>query len=64
MSDEVIRDDHADLLRRRALTEDAALRKALYLEVEDELKKSVPIVVNDPADAELRLKSYLTQKLK
>ena len=46
------------------LTEDAALRKALYLEVEDELKKSVPIVVNDPADAELRLKSYLTQKLK
>jgi uncharacterized membrane protein YkvA (DUF1232 family) len=46
------------------LAEDPALRKALYVEVEDELKRSVPIVVNDPADAELRLKSYLTQKLK
>jgi hypothetical protein len=46
------------------LSEDPALRKALYAEVEDELKRSVPIVINDPADAELRLKSYLTQKLK
>ncbi len=46
------------------ITEDAAARKALYSELEDELKKTVPIVINDPVDAELRLKSYLTQKLK
>ena len=45
------------------LTEDAALRTALWVELEDELKKSVPIVVNDPTDAELRLKAYLTHKL-
>jgi hypothetical protein len=45
------------------LAEDAGLRKALYTELDDELKKSVPIVVNDPADAELRLKAYLTHKL-
>ncbi|MCW5803770.1 MAG: DUF1232 domain-containing protein [Deltaproteobacteria bacterium] len=45
------------------LVDDAAARKALYAEVEDELKKSVPIVVNDPTDAELRLKAYLTHKL-
>ena len=45
------------------LAEDAALRKALYTEIDDELKKTVPIVVTDPADAELRLKAYLTHKL-
>ncbi|MGE0549592.1 MAG: YkvA family protein [Kofleriaceae bacterium] len=45
------------------LLDDEAARKALYSEVEDELKKSVPIVINDPGDAELRLKSYLTHKL-
>jgi len=45
------------------LAEDAALREALYVELEDELKKTVPIVVADPADAELRLKAYLTHKL-
>jgi uncharacterized membrane protein YkvA (DUF1232 family) len=45
------------------LADDAALRKPLYAELEDELKKSVPIVVNDPNDAELRLKAYLTHKL-
>ena len=45
------------------LMDDANLRKALYVELEDELKKSVPIVVNDPQDAELRLKAYLTHKL-
>ena len=45
------------------LMEDAALRKTLYGELDEELKKTVPIVINDPADAELRLKSYLTQKL-
>ncbi len=45
------------------LLEDDAARKALYIELEDELKKSVPIVINDPTDAELRLKAYLTHKL-
>ncbi len=45
------------------LTEEDSARTALYVELEDELKKSVPIVVNDPADAELRLKAYLTHKL-
>jgi uncharacterized membrane protein YkvA (DUF1232 family) len=43
--------------------DDAAQRKALYTEVEDEIKRTVPIVVNDPVDAELRLKAYLTHKL-
>lgn len=46
------------------LADDPAKRKALYVELDDEIKKTVPIVVNDPVDAELRLKSYLTQKLK
>jgi uncharacterized membrane protein YkvA (DUF1232 family) len=46
------------------LADDAASRKALYAELDDELKKTVPIVVNDPKDAELRLKAYLTHKLK
>jgi uncharacterized membrane protein YkvA (DUF1232 family) len=46
-----------------ALMDDAALRKALWVELEDELKATVPIVVNDPVDAELRLKAYLTHKL-
>ncbi len=45
------------------LVEDAALRKALYTELDDELAKNVPIAITDPADAELRLKSYLTHKL-
>lgn len=46
------------------LADDPALRKALYAELEDELKKTVPIVINDPVDAELRLKAHLTHKLK
>ncbi len=45
------------------LGEDAALRKAFYVDLDDELKKTVPIVINDPVDAELRLKAYLTHKL-
>jgi uncharacterized membrane protein YkvA (DUF1232 family) len=45
------------------IVEDAALRNALYADVDAELKRNVPIVINDPADAELRLKSYLTHKL-
>lgn len=46
-----------------ALIEDENLRKALNVELEDELKKTVPIVINDAKDAELRLKAYLTHKL-
>jgi uncharacterized membrane protein YkvA (DUF1232 family) len=44
------------------MTEDDK-RKTLYVAIEDELEKTVPIVVNDPIDAELRLKAYLTHKL-
>jgi uncharacterized membrane protein YkvA (DUF1232 family) len=43
---------------------DEAARKKLYAALDEEIEKSVPIVINNPADAELRLKSYLTQKLK
>src|SRR5262249_53494059 len=46
------------------LVDDPASRKALYREIDDELKRSVPIVISDPADAEVRLKAYLTHKLK
>ena len=45
------------------LIDDEDPRKALYTQLEDEVKKSVPIVINDPVDAELRLKAYLTHKL-
>ncbi len=45
------------------LVEDEAARTSLYVELEDELKRTVPVVVDDPADAELRLKAYLTHKL-
>jgi uncharacterized membrane protein YkvA (DUF1232 family) len=45
------------------LMADPAQRKTFYSELDEELKKSVPIVVNDPVDAELRLKAYLTHKL-
>ncbi|MGE5183454.1 MAG: YkvA family protein [Acidobacteriota bacterium] len=57
-------EDHA--VRGRTpgqLSEDPALRKTFYVELDDELKKTVPIVINDPTDAELRLKAYLTHKL-
>ncbi len=43
---------------------DAAARAALYVEVDDEIKKTVPVVIKDPADAEVRLKAYLMHKLK
>jgi len=46
------------------IIDDAAIRKALYDDVELELKRSVPVVIKDAADAELRLKAYLTHKLK
>jgi len=42
---------------------EGSARLALYNEVEEEMKKSVPVVISDPDDAELRLKSYLKQKL-
>ena len=45
------------------LLEDVAQRKQLYVELEDEIQRTVPIVINDPVDAELRLKAYLTHKL-
>jgi uncharacterized membrane protein YkvA (DUF1232 family) len=45
------------------LYEDEAARTALWVELDDEIKKTVPIVINDPTDAELRLKAYLTHKL-
>lgn len=45
------------------ILDDEAARKALFAEVEDELTKTVPIVMADPADAELRLKAYLSHKL-
>jgi uncharacterized membrane protein YkvA (DUF1232 family) len=45
------------------LVDDPELRKALYEELDEEVRKSVPVVVADPADAEVRLKAYLTHKL-
>jgi uncharacterized membrane protein YkvA (DUF1232 family) len=45
------------------IVDDEAARKALYADVDEELKKSVPVVVADPADAEIRLKAYLAHKL-
>jgi len=46
-----------------ALAEDAAMRKTVAIEIDEELKKSGPVVINDVKDAELRLKAYLTHKL-
>lgn len=45
------------------LIEEEAARKSLYAALEEELEKTVPIVINDPTDAELRLRAYLTHKL-
>ncbi len=45
------------------LIEDPSARKSLYQALTEEIEKTVPIVVNDPTDAELRLKAYLTHKL-
>jgi uncharacterized membrane protein YkvA (DUF1232 family) len=57
-------EDHAVRGRTpQQLVDDAALRKVLYVDLEEELKRTVPIVINDPTDAELRLKAYLTHKL-
>lgn len=46
------------------LIDEESNRKSLYAALDEELEKTVPIVINDPADAELRLKAYLTHKLK
>ena len=46
------------------LGEDEKLRKQFYEDLDEELTKNIPIVINNPADAELRLKAYLTHKLK
>jgi uncharacterized membrane protein YkvA (DUF1232 family) len=46
------------------LAAEAAARAALYAEVDDEIKKTVPVVIKDAEDAELRFKAYLTHKLK
>ena len=45
------------------LADDAKQRADLRVELDDEIKKTVPIVIKDPVDAELRLKAYLTHKL-
>ncbi|HUQ04309.1 MAG TPA: YkvA family protein [Kofleriaceae bacterium] len=43
---------------------DEAVRKALYEDVDAEIKKTVPVIIKDAEDAELRLKAYLSHKLK
>ena len=43
---------------------DPDVRAALFRDVDDEVKRSVPVVVSDPDDAEVRLKAYLAHKLK
>jgi uncharacterized membrane protein YkvA (DUF1232 family) len=47
----------------KQILDEGSARLALYNEVEEELKRSVPVVITDPDDAELRLRSYLKQKL-
>ena len=45
------------------IVDDDAARARLWAEVEDELTKAGPVVLGDAADAEVRLKAYLTHKL-
>lgn len=45
------------------LMEDETAREAFYKTLDEDIKKTVPIVIANPVDAELRLKSYLTHKL-
>lgn len=47
-----------------AVVDDAAARAALYADVDDEVRRSLPVVVANSDDAELSLKSYLAHKLK
>jgi uncharacterized membrane protein YkvA (DUF1232 family) len=42
---------------------DAAARTSLYADVDEEMKRQGPVVIKDPADAELKLKAYLKHKL-
>jgi uncharacterized membrane protein YkvA (DUF1232 family) len=45
------------------LMSEESARTTLYAALDEELEKTVPIVINSPTDAELRLKAYLTHKL-
>lgn len=45
------------------VVDDDAARARLWAEVADELAKAGPVVLGDAADAEVRLKAYLTHKL-
>jgi uncharacterized membrane protein YkvA (DUF1232 family) len=47
----------------QTLMDEETERTSFYKVLDEELEKTVPIVVNDPTDAELRLKAYLTHKL-
>ncbi len=46
------------------LIDEEPARKSFYQAIDAEIDKTVPIVITDPSDAELRLKAYLTHKLK
>jgi uncharacterized membrane protein YkvA (DUF1232 family) len=43
---------------------DENVRNTLYGEVDEEIKKTVPVIIKDAEDAEVRLKAYLNHKLK
>lgn len=45
------------------IVDDEAARARLWAEIDDELAKAGPVVLGDVADAEVRLKAYLTHKL-
>lgn len=47
----------------RLIVDDEEARARLWSEVEDELAKAGPVVLGDVADAEVRLRAYLTHKL-
>ncbi len=47
----------------QTLMDEEPERTTFYKVLDEELEKTVPIVINDPTDAELRLKAYLTHKL-
>ena len=47
----------------QTLIDEEPERNAFYKALDEEIEKTVPIVINDPTDAELRLKAYLTHKL-
>jgi uncharacterized membrane protein YkvA (DUF1232 family) len=42
---------------------DEKAREAFYKHLDEDIAKTVPIVIASPAEAEVRLKSYLTHKL-